>query len=142
MAGNKILRDEKGRFIKGTSNWNEGLTKETDERVRDIAKNKTGKNHYNWKGGKTLHPAGTLYQSKDGGRYIESHYVWCINNEMYCIPHGFEVHHIDCDPTNNDPKNLALLPKDYHRKLHYHLQLKDNPDRIYFGKNQHMRGEV
>lgn len=30
----------------------------------------------------------------------------------------FDVHHIDFDRTNNDIKNLLLLPKDLHAKYH------------------------
>ena len=31
---------------------------------------------------------------------------------------GFDVHHIDGDPTNNDPLNLALIEHDDHMRIH------------------------
>ena len=136
----KILRDSKGRFIKGMTPWCKGLTKETDERIKRIAKSKTGKNYYNWKGGRVKHPSGAIKLSKNGKQFWEHHYVWCVHNEFPIIPYGCEIHHIDLNPSNNSPDNLVLLPSDTHRKLHYEIQLMQNPDRIYFGVNQNMRG--
>lgn len=34
------------------------------------------------------------------------------------IPSEYDIHHIDFDKNNNDIKNLLLLPKDLHRRLH------------------------
>lgn len=35
------------------------------------------------------------------------------------IPPGFEIHHIDFNRNNNEIKNLILLPKRLHRRLHW-----------------------
>ena len=40
-------RDNKGRFVKGMTTWNKGITKETDDRVKQIAENQTRKNKLN-----------------------------------------------------------------------------------------------
>lgn len=34
------------------------------------------------------------------------------------IPDGHHIHHVDFDPLNNDPANLACLTEDDHRKAH------------------------
>lgn len=36
------------------------------------------------------------------------------------IPDGWHVHHVDGDPGNNDPGNLAALPADEHHAHHNH----------------------
>lgn len=52
----------------------------------------------------------------DGKRYLTHRYVW---EQTYGpIPKGYEVHHIDKDPYNNDLSNLELLPISEHRRLH------------------------
>lgn len=35
------------------------------------------------------------------------------------IPKGWEVHHLDMNHENNDPKNLLALPKECHKRLHF-----------------------
>lgn len=37
-------------------------------------------------------------------------------------PKGYEIHHIDEDPTNNHPGNLMLLPSEVHRDAHKSLE--------------------
>ena len=135
-------RDEKGRFVKGVIPWCKGLTKNTDKRIMKIAKSKTGKNYYNWKGGKTRHPSGAIRVSENGRQFWEHHQIWCTHNNMLIIPHGCEVHHRDLNPANNNPDKIILLPTGSHRQLHYQIQLRDNPDRIYFGKNNELRGDI
>ncbi len=34
------------------------------------------------------------------------------------IPSGYDVHHIDLNPLNDDPNNLLALPKSLHSKYH------------------------
>lgn len=34
------------------------------------------------------------------------------------IPAGYEVHHIDFNPNNNDISNLVAIPKDVHVRFH------------------------
>ena len=45
----------------------------------------------------------------------------------------FVIHHIDCDHSNNDIKNLLLLPTVLHSKYHFQKQIVENmsvPTRI------------
>lgn len=37
------------------------------------------------------------------------------------IPEGYEIHHIDCDPSNNDIDNLLCLSAEEHHNLHKEL---------------------
>lgn len=34
------------------------------------------------------------------------------------IPVGFDIHHIDFNRDNNDPKNLLMLPSELHHRYH------------------------
>jgi len=45
-----------------------------------------------------------------------------IYEEFYNIkiPNGYEIHHIDFNHSNNDIKNLVMLPKELHKDLHYY----------------------
>lgn len=45
-------------------------------------------------------------------------YVW--RKHYGDIPKGYEVHHIDEDPSNNDISNLMLLSRSTHGQLHGH----------------------
>lgn len=44
------------------------------------------------------------------------------------IPAGYDIHHIDCDKTNNKLENLECLPKAEHTKKYspHHNQYKNN----------------
>lgn len=43
--------------------------------------------------------------------------IWQDNNGP--IPEGFDVHHIDENPENNEPTNLEALSRQDHRMLHW-----------------------
>lgn len=36
------------------------------------------------------------------------------------VCHGYEIHHIDKDPSNNYYENLVYLPREEHKKIHEH----------------------
>jgi len=76
-----------------------------------------GLKHSNWKGGKTFHK-GQVYIRIHNKRVKESHYNWCITNSMLSVPKNMIIHHIDCNPHNNDSKNLILLDQSTHVKVH------------------------
>ena len=44
-------------------------------------------------------------------------YVWTYYNGK--IPEGYEIHHLDNDPSNNDIKNLIALTGNEHKRLHW-----------------------
>jgi hypothetical protein len=134
---------------KGCSTWNKGLTKETDNRILEYSlkisksllgnKRRIGKIPWNkdkqmW--GIREHPKGmkgkTPWNYIDGrsndpkprqmyGNKPYSHYIWCIHNQMVCVPKGCVIHHKDLNPENNEPDNLVLLSDKYHRQLHTEL---------------------
>lgn len=60
------------------------------------------------------------YQSSKGCEVYGERYlhraIWAKHNGP--IPDDFHVHHIDGDPLNNDPANLAALPASDHLSLH------------------------
>ena len=71
-----------------------------------------------------------------GKRIQISHYNWCVANNFPYIPKGFVIHHIDNNRHNNNAKNLVLLPSEVHKSLHYYKDLLNDPNRIYWGKNE------
>jgi len=53
----------------------------------------------------------------------KARYAWLMANLAFkFVPKGYEVHHLDCDPLNNDPTNLVLFQKYLH--IAYHLKIK------------------
>jgi hypothetical protein len=50
-------------------------------------------------------------------RILESHYVWSKHSNKE-VPKGYVVHHKDLNPKNNSSKNLKLMSKAQHNKLH------------------------
>ena len=76
-----------------------------------------GKEHFNWTGGKTFH-RGQVYIRVNHKRVKESHYNWCVTNQMLIVPKGMIIHHIDCNSYNNDSKNLLLIDQSTHVNIH------------------------
>jgi hypothetical protein len=71
--------------------------------------------------------AGKKFYRTETGYYHNKHhskllhrFVWEFYNGE--IPKGFEIHHLDCDKSNNGITNLALITRSEHAKLH----AKDN----------------
>lgn len=65
--------------------------------------------------GYTLCPKGT----------VDVHKHWALHRLIVCqvlkievIPKGFHVHHRDCEKSNNNEENLALLTRSDHLWLH------------------------
>jgi hypothetical protein len=52
----------------------------------------------------------------DGTQVYEHRHVYVMTHGQ--IPAGYVVHHIDHDHTNNDPANLAAVPRDEHANHH------------------------
>lgn len=44
--------------------------------------------------------------------------VWCESNQIYRLPTGCLIHHIDINPMNNNSENLQLMDKRFHNQLH------------------------
>jgi hypothetical protein len=52
----------------------------------------------------------------------EHHLIWSAHNGGVMIPKGYVVHHINQNKTDNRIENLALMPENYHLKLHCYLR--------------------
>lgn len=57
----------------------------------------------------------TSYDSPYYGKYLHR-LIWSKNHGV--IPDGCDIHHVDEDKTNNDPQNLVLIERSFHRHLH------------------------
>jgi hypothetical protein len=64
-------------------------------------------------------PAKRKYIWTNHKRIPISNFVWCSQSEnLPHLPKGFVIHHIDLNAENNEHKNLLLLDKSSHLKLH------------------------
>jgi len=60
--------------------------------------------------------------------YPAAVFSWLIHNPVFKeIPKGYVIHHLDGDPTNDDPSNLALMQKHLHTAHHWKEKTKDIP---------------
>jgi len=121
-----------GKFYAGREAWNDGLTKETDERVKQYAEtlsivNKghwTGSKNPCWTGGLTL-PYGPEFNAdlKDSVRHRDSYecQICSMSEEEHLIVWGTElnVHHIDYEKLHNIMSNLISLCKQCHTRTNH-----------------------
>ena len=102
----KLSKSHKGHkapitaFKKGQIPWNKGLTKDSDERIKEYSKYNKGEKHYKWKGGSC-----TSY-------HIESRKLLGV------IDKNLVVHHIDGNYKNNSLDNLRIMTIQEHGHLH------------------------
>ncbi len=75
------------------------------------------------------------YKGSDGWLHMA---VWkSVHGE---IPEGYEIHHVDFDPSNNVLENLQCLPRAEHKKLHAtcrptHAHVCENCGKVYEARN-------
>lgn len=86
---------------------------------------KTLEKHHKYKGdvsdgkGYLMRVKPSWYTGRKGSKHVFVHHiVMCDTLGLTEIPSGFCVHHIDHDPTNNNPNNLCLLSVPAHTRLH------------------------
>lgn len=99
--------------------------------------NKCGNAHHNFKGACSDHKGYlTVVKPKwwtgtnKSKRIFEHHLVACNKYGLTHIPREYTVHHLDENPTNNDPNNLLLIEKSAHMKLHAILRrCRDHSER-------------
>ncbi|MCH7795763.1 MAG: HNH endonuclease [Proteobacteria bacterium] len=104
--------------------------KKTTQAANKALRNRTIKR---WKEGNP-----TSHISKRGYRMLyspqgsvpEHHAVWRSNNAWVRIPDNWVVHHINQDKLDNRIENLALMPEEYHLKLHAALRERDENGRF------------
>lgn len=80
---------------------------------------KIGENNSNYK---TLEKIENGIKVKDYSRYKEPYHK--IVKDWFGITKsikGYDIHHRDCNPNNNDISNLVLLPRNAHMLLHKYL---------------------
>lgn len=131
--------ENKGRFQKGQAGWNTGLTKETDDRLKNSSqtmkgrkgyflgkkrpehsKKMSGKNNPNWVGGKSFEPYTTKFNIKLKKLIKERDNHIC----QICGNKGNNIHHINYNKEDCKPENLILLCRSCHSKT--------NGNRIYW----------
>lgn len=74
--------------------------------------------------GRTYYKDGTGRYSI--GRIQLSRVIW--ENEVGPIPKGYQIHHIDRNPTNNNLSNLLCVPAKEHCEIHKEIQTKEEKD--------------
>lgn len=62
-------------------------------------------------------------------------YVWLLVTGRWAkgereVPAGYEIHHKDFNPYNNDPSNLELMTESAHRKLHWTINTEAKVKRL------------
>lgn len=74
--------------------------------------------HPNWKGRSKGKNGYTTHLDEDGNRI--PHHVYVVLKELGLkkLPKGWEIHHIDTDPGNDSPDNLALVTGKGHKTIH------------------------
>lgn len=85
---------------------------------------KSGSAHHLWKGD-CEDGNGYLTQIQNGKRRFVHRAVAAEMLGLPEIPRHLVVHHIDNNPKNNSPDNLAIVTKAGHRAVHY-LQAEDS----------------
>lgn len=80
-----------------------------------------GREFKRYPGGK--HPNYFYHKFKKAGVYYTEilHRVIWEDTHGRKIPEGYDIHHKDWNPLNNDPENLQLLTKSEHNKIHNSL---------------------
>lgn len=78
----------------------------------------SGKNHHNWKGGKSFELYGLEWTDllKHSIRTRD-----CFVCQI-CKKNGWIVHHIDYNKFNNNPSNLITLCRSCHQKTNFHRE--------------------
>lgn len=79
--------------------------------------NKAGEQSKNWKGGRRETDRGIAIYVGDG-QYIHEYRIIAGKRLGRVLTAEEHVHHIDGDPTNNNPENLQVLSRSEHAKLH------------------------
>jgi 5-methylcytosine-specific restriction endonuclease McrA len=77
------------------------------------AKKRTGENHPNWQGGKSFEPYGQGWRERARGIRERDMHQCQLCGKKHC---RLDVHHIDYDKSNLDPKNLITLCHSCHMK--------------------------
>jgi len=112
----------------------------------------SGENHYAWKGGRSVGPAGHIYLS-DNGTMVLEHRKIASDVLGKPLPPGVVVHHLNNNAGENANNNLVICENDaYHKRLHQrqtaylacgnytwrkcvHCKQYDSPEKLYRSPN-------
>jgi hypothetical protein len=124
------------RYIRGHATRGKSVSPETREKLSQAM---TGREHTwgdkisaaqrgalgpNWQGGviqregRTLRYVGREHPLADSYGYAYEHRLVAAEHMDRSLERADHVHHIDLDPQNNEPSNLAVLTRRDHRHLH------------------------
>lgn len=127
--GKKLSENTRRKIAKsliGNIPWNKGIPHsiETKKKIREHHADISGKNHPNWKGGKSFEPYSvnwteTLRQSIRERDHYTCQMPGCHKHQGD-IAHA--VHHIDYDKKNCSPDNLLTLCTSCHLKTNYNRE--------------------
>lgn len=87
----------------------------------EVAAKRSGENHHNWRGGKSFVDYGKAFNNELKNHIRERDNFTCCEchqteEQLGCV---LDVHHIDYDKKNNNPRNLIGLCKSCHMKTNY-----------------------
>ena len=103
------------------------FSQETKDKLSKIRKGKhyspstefkRGHKAWNFKDGKRLKRKFKKFRGKS---ILKSHFVWLKHNNLYKIPKGHIIHHIDGNTLNDDINNLKLMKQSEHKRFHNHI---------------------
>jgi len=92
------------------------VAKENEKRIK--SKRMKGSRNPMWKGYKATHAAGRMRARGEFG-----------------VKDGYEIHHLDGDPLNNDPSNIVYLTRREHMLLDGRMKNRDKKGR--FRRKEH-----
>jgi hypothetical protein len=89
---------------------------------------RTRERNNGWKGGRRIHKQSGRATVLVDGKHILEH------RALMKAPCGKVVHHLDEDPTNNDPDNLVIMERSEHTRLHNYANPRHGHVRDGYGR--------
>lgn len=127
-----IKRDKNGRFVKGNRAYIKNLKpfskkhkspyqfKKDEKRLTDPRPERSGKRHWNWRGGTSFEPYTIDWTETLRISIRERDCYICQLCEKKQGDRAHSIHHIDYDKKNCDPRNLITLCVSCHNKTNSH----------------------
>lgn len=101
---------------------------------KKIAGKRIRDNNPNWHNEQFIDWSGRIWVRDKDKTIRRSHFIWLKYHKS--IPENHEIHHVDCDKTNDNIDNLQLLTATEHRKLHQKLKRSEPDDLSIVGIRQ------
>ena len=89
--------------------------------IEKMSKTHSGKNHYNWQGGKSFEPYGLKFNKELKEQIRKRDNFTCQECRYTETQLGYRLscHHIDYDKQNNNPNNLISLCRNCHMQTNF-----------------------